>query len=471
MAAALAVASWRIGYPALWVDEHVSLAFTQESWRDLAGRLWSVDTHRPVYYGLLKAWIEAVGTDRALMRLLGAVLAALAVGAVWAIGRVLGGARVGLLAAALSVCSPMAVAQARDLRMYPLSTLAILVAILAIALILRRGPTRGRWILFAVAAALAFHAQAVGVLLVPVAGSVVVGLAVSGLVPRVLVGQFLMAAALWLLLILPGLVPMVAHTRDTLADFWIPEPSPGWVWSQIAGAYPYPAVAKPFVLAALVGGFVALWRADRRAFWLLLAMVAGMPLLLWVLSYLRPVLIVRVFVWTTLVAAVVMAFGLAALRPVLRHAALAGLVGLQLVALRPLYPAERQFTDLDRLAPALRGFDTARDVMILELAAFEPNLRWNHPTLRAADLRTFSHGDRRDPFAALLWSDHRNRSEAAGMPLGTGRVWLISETEPMFPVPESDSVVPALDAIRARARPVHRESHGRVALEILEPDA
>jgi mannosyltransferase len=463
------VIAWRIGHPALWYDEHVSLAFTQESWGDLFGRFWPIDTHRPIYYALLKGWMGLVGTNTGAARMLGAVLAAFSVVAVWAIGRILGGKTVGLMAAALSVCSPMFVAQARELRMYPLFTLSLLLVMLALALILRRGETRGQWALFVMGAVSAFYAHSTGLLIIPIAGALIGGLSLAGLAPRRLIAGFVLAAALWFLLILPGVMPMVVHTTETLADFWIPWSSPRWVWSQFAGAYPYPAWAKPIVLLVLVAGLVAAFRHDQRAFWLLLAMAAAMPLMLWGLSYLRPVLIVRAFVWTTLAGGIIMAFALDALRPRLRYPLLAVLVVLQILALHPFYPAERQHTWIDEMEPALRGFDHERDIMVLGLIAFEPNLRWNHPEMRGADIRAFSNHDGHEAFEEMLWSDHLDRAEAPTMPLGQGRVWIVSEPASALSTSPVGGVDAALQAIRAQTTLQWQQAFGKGLLEIRVP--
>ena len=469
--ATIAVVGWRIGYPALLLDEHTSLAFTQESWSDLFGRLWAADTHRPIFYALLKAWIGVAGMDLATMRMLGALFAAASVVVVWAIGRVLGGRDVALMAAALSVCSPMFIAQARELRMYPLFTFALLLAVLALALILCKGGTNRRWLGLAAAAAAAFYAHSIGLLFFPLAGALVLGLCLAGLAPRRLIFGLAGSALLWLVLISPGLQPMLFHSRATLADFWIPHPSLGWVWSQMAGAYPYPTLSKPLIMLALLGGLAAAWQQDRRVFWILLTMTFATPLMLWGGSYLRPVLIVRVFVWTTLIGGIVLAFALCTLRPAWRWPGLGILVALQLLALRPFYPSEPQQTWIDRMGPELQAFDLQQDVLVLGLVSFEDNLRWNHPELRDADMRAFSHGDRRVPYAAVLWSDHLDRDQAASMSLGHGQVWIIWEIEPTIPVPVADRVEPALKMIRARTRPVRQEVYGPLLLEVRTPEA
>lgn len=469
MLAAALIFAWRIGYPALWLDEFTSLAFTQESWGDLFGRLWAVDTHRPVYYALLKGWLELTGPDRGTARLLGALLAAASVATVWGIARTLGGRDIGLMAAALSLCSPMFVAQARELRMYPLFSLALLLAILALALLVCRGGTGKRWALFTVSAVVAFYAQAIGFLFLPLAAGLILGLCLVGLAPRDLIIGLMISALAWLLLILPGLLPMISHSQGTLTDFWIPHPSIGWVWSQMAGAYPYPAAAKPLILFLILAGLTVAWRQDKRIFWILLTMAFAMPLVLWGISYVRPVLIVRVFVWTTLIGGIAMAFAICSLRPLLRWPVFTVLIALQILALRPFYPSAPQHTWIDRMSPKLQAFDLQRDVLVLGLAAFEDNLRWNHPELRAADMRAFSHGDRRVPYAALLWAHHLDRSAAARMPLGQGRVWMISETIPDFPIPDSDKVEPALEAIRTRTRAIEAEAYGPLLLEIRAP--
>ncbi len=459
--------TWRIGNPALWYDEHTSLAFAQESWTDLFGRLWAADAHRPIYYALLKAWMAIFGYEQGTARVLGGVLAVGTVPLVWGIGRVLGGTRVGILAAALVALSPLFIAQARDLRMYPLFTFTILLAVLAVAVILRRGGNPGLWLLFAGAAALAFYTQATGILIVPLVGLALVAMVMTGANdPRILIG-FLVASLLWFILILPGLWPAIFHTRETLANFWIPAPSLRWAWSQITGAYPYPALSKPIIITALVAGFYAAWRAERRAFWLCLVLVAGTPVLLLILSFIRPVLIVRAFVWTTVLAAVVMAFGLATLSRRFCIAGLAFLVGLQILVLRPYYPAEPISTDIDRLAPELANFNVRTDILFLGLISFEPNLRRNHPWLRDADMRALSHGDRREVFHDLLWSDHRNRAEASTMPLIGSLLWLIWETDPLFAISPEDDVTAALDAIRARGKVLRSVNAGRVRLEII----
>jgi len=445
----------------------IELIFMDDQSRD--GSVEAVVASGHDYYALLKAWMGVAGTETGAARMLGAILAVPGVAAVWAIGRILGGPAVGLMAAALTVWSPMFVAQARELRMYPLFTLSLLLAMLALALILRRGDTAGRWAMFVAGSVSAFYAQAIGILFVPVAGALILGLALAGLALRRVAGNLALAALAWALLILPGLVPMIFHTRETLADFWIPRPDLEWVWSQFAGAYPYPAFGKPVVLLVLLGGFLAAFRHDRRAFWFLLAMTAATPMLLWGLSYLRPVLIVRAFVWTTLAGGIVMAFALAALRPAMRYPLLAALVVLQLLALRPFYPAEVQQTWIDRMSPALRDFDPGRDVMVLGLVSLEPNLRWNHPELRGADLRAFSPGDRRQVFGELLWSEHVKRTQAPTMPLGQGRVWIISETASSFPLSPADDTAPALQAIRSRTLLERREAHGPGLLEIRVP--
>nr|WP_314262176.1 glycosyltransferase family 39 protein [uncultured Devosia sp.] len=467
----IVAASWRIGNPALWLDEHYSLAVAQESWSDMFGRFWGLDTHRPIYYALLKAWMSVFGSDAATARMLGVVLAGATVPVIWGLGRILGGQRIGLLAAALLAVSPLFIAQARELRMYPLFSLSLALTTLSLALIAMRGNSIGYWALFVVSAVLAFYAQATGLLIMPLAGLFLLILVVARLrEPQILVG-FGVASLLWLALALPGLWPAIFHTRDTLANFWIPAPSLTWVYSQFVGVYPYPAWAKPIIGIVLLAGFFLAWRNNKRAFWLLAVMVIGMPLMLLALSYIRPILIVRVFVWTSVIAAVVMAFAVSKLPKWPLAAAVAVIVALQVVTLLPHYPTQPMQTDLDMLASELETFDRQNDIMLIGPQSFEFNLRRNHPWLRDVDMRAFSYGDITDLSADMLWSELVLRSDAMTMPLEGSRLFLLHETNPKFPVPAEDNLDAALAALHRRGQVERVVDVGRVRLEILDISA
>lgn len=468
---AFGVLMFRAANPAYWFDEHVTLAFTQESWGALVGPLWGVDTHRPWFYALQKAWIDSVGSDRGSVRALNAGLGALCVPLIYGIGRRLAGREVGWYAAVFLILSPLFVLQSRELRMYPLLNLSILVATYMLLVTIARaraGQAGGwRWVAFALAAASAFYAQATGILY-PVLATFAVLLALgAGAVPVAVLRGYVGALVLYVVLILPGLWPMVFHVQTTLLEFWIPAPTLGWVYSQLAGAYPYLFWAKPIILALLLLGFWGL-RRNSLALILLAVIVVGQPLVIWGLSYIKPVLIVRVIAWPTVFAAILLAVAVARLPLRLRLIAVLAVLGMQGASLPPLYPAARQQTEIDRLAPEFARFDPARDMLILGVQGFEPNLRWNHPALLGAEMRAFTHGDRHVSFEPLFRAWHVTRADAAAITVDKPRFWVLSEITPLFPIPPEDDVIGALDAVRAKGRLVTRIEEGATLLEIYD---
>lgn len=466
------------GNTAYTPDESISLAFTQESWARLFGDLWVVDTHRPVYYALQKAWNEAFGTGRLAVNLLNVTLGALAVPLVWLIGRRLGGPVVGRLSALFLVLSPMFVAQSREARMYPLMNLSILAATVALVVLLdhharRRVLSGGRqvalWAVVVITTASAIYAHATAVIFPALVALVVTaGVAMGWLGWRALRDLALAGVAL-VAVSLPALAPMLFHVGTTLNDFWIPAPTLDRVYSQFLGAYPYPAWAKPVILLALVWGFVQAGRHSRMAFILLFAFVVLQPLTVLALSFAKPILIVRVIVWPTLFAAVVMAFAVAALGPRLRWITAAGLVGLQALASLPQYQTVPQETDFDRLAPAFDGFDPATDLLVLGVQDFEYALRWSRPELLDARIIAFNYADRPQIYGALARSRFLRRDEAATVPVEARRLWILREVRPRFPIPPEDQVDAALDAVAAGWETEQSTEDERLRLDVMRP--
>jgi hypothetical protein len=474
---AAAVLTFRLGHPAYWHDELITLAFTREDWGALFGPLWGADTHRPVYYALQKAWIALAGESRVAVRTLNVLLGVATVPVIFAIAWRMAGRRTAYLATLFLILSPLFVLQSRELRMYPLLNLSAAVAILALLVAVQGhrpggdGRRRaGAWAVCVLAAATAFYAQSAGLLLAVLMGAaVLVGCAAGWLAWRAF-GACLVAGVAYGVAIVPGIAPMLVHVGTTLDSFWIPTPSPGWVWSQVAGSYPYPAWAKPAVLALMVGGAWVL-RRNPLALTLMLLIVVGQPLLMTALSFWKPMLIVRAIAWPTLFAAILMGVAVAALQPLaLRALVAAAVVAVQALAVGPSFPPTHQITEVDGFAPQFSGFDPARDSLVLGLREHEFNLRWNHPGLERSVIAAFSYGDARPPFEAVMRVPLTPRDAAAAVAIPTERVWILWEHAPMFPIPEADAVRPALEAIAARGTLESSVTHGTVRLDIHRVD-
>ncbi len=112
----------------LWLDEAQTVAIAQRpdgvggSWHDLYDGL-RADGHPPLYYGLLHLWMAWFGTGLGALRALSAVLGALAVVSLGAIGHRLGGRPLAAVSVAVASVSPFLVRYSTEVRMYSLVTL------------------------------------------------------------------------------------------------------------------------------------------------------------------------------------------------------------------------------------------------------------------------------------------------------------------------------------------------------------
>jgi len=119
----------RLGAQSFWIDEAISFAWVQEIRKNGLGSLLH-DIHGPLHALLL--WVlSGISTGEAWMRAPSAIASALTVPAVGLVARALGGARAGLIAAALLAVSPFALYYAQECRNYALTMLAAIAMIAA----------------------------------------------------------------------------------------------------------------------------------------------------------------------------------------------------------------------------------------------------------------------------------------------------------------------------------------------------
>jgi len=127
-AVAVALRGWQLGRAPLWVDEAMSWHFSRLPLADLAAGLL-LDSGPPLYYLLLRAWTTLAGDGELALRLPSALAGSALVPALWAVGRRTLGPPIGLAAAAIAALAPAAVAFSREARVYPLLSLAALLAL------------------------------------------------------------------------------------------------------------------------------------------------------------------------------------------------------------------------------------------------------------------------------------------------------------------------------------------------------
>ncbi|MGQ9595495.1 MAG: glycosyltransferase family 39 protein [Anaerolineae bacterium] len=116
---ALAVRLYRLEGQSLWADEGNSAAQALRSLPEIAQRA-AADIHPPLYYWALHLWARLFGTGEAALRGLSVVAGVMAVWAVWAWARRVGGEAAGILSGLLAALSPFAVAYSQEARMYML---------------------------------------------------------------------------------------------------------------------------------------------------------------------------------------------------------------------------------------------------------------------------------------------------------------------------------------------------------------
>lgn len=278
----------------LFRDEAASWLLARSPWGDIIPRS-SNEPFSPLFAFVLKICIGILGDGRAALRAVSAVAGVALVGVTWAWGRQALGLRAAFVAATLVALSPLAIANAREARMYALESLfAVLAGWLIWRLLTYRGPGAWRPLVVAVAAlavagelwmlptgvaAFALQVAVVGILAVrrqPGTGSAGIALTIG------------FAAFLpWL--------PRLLSVANGGQPFWTPAPDLGTLLATLAVAFggwkPSPAWVAVLPLAVLAAvGFGALFRRRSTELATALAISAGAGLVLawWVASLWRP---------------------------------------------------------------------------------------------------------------------------------------------------------------------------------------
>ena len=101
-----------------WKNELFSLTWIRNSTRFLAVEGLLTETNPPFYYLLLKAWTGIFGTAEAGARSLTVLISIATVPLTFALGRALGGNRVGIIAAFLLAITPVQIYFAQEARVY-----------------------------------------------------------------------------------------------------------------------------------------------------------------------------------------------------------------------------------------------------------------------------------------------------------------------------------------------------------------
>jgi len=112
----------RLGEANLWWDEALAVWAVRKGL--VGATLWTAaDVHPPLYFWSLWGWVQVVGESELAMRLLSASFGVLTVAGVYALGKLVGGWRAGVVAALLTALSRFHVWWSQEMRMYVLAGL------------------------------------------------------------------------------------------------------------------------------------------------------------------------------------------------------------------------------------------------------------------------------------------------------------------------------------------------------------
>ncbi len=477
-----ALLSVRLGWQDYWWDEHVTLMFTRAGWYELMIQHWGTDTHRPVYYALQKLWNGVFGESTVAVRSLPIALTVMIVPFFFLTARRIAPGPLAAITIILLISAPMFVDQGREVRMYCLANLALAIALwLAVTLASRARAEMqggapapapvGLWAGFAAALAAAFYAQAMGLFVTALFGFWILICVALRILPLRFLWQALAALVFYIVLIIPALVPFFEHLTGTVGgSFWVPEPSVGYIYKQTAAAYPYPKWTKPVVALMILWGLWSL-RGKPHIAWLLGMMVIGLPTLVLIVSFFKPLYMARVIAWGSFVSVLVLAAGLAPLRAPLRWGGVAFLVIAQLVAFRDFLPPEPERTPERDIAARMQDFDPQSDVLILGYQMMEPALRWHVPQAFDGAAYGFIYGDRnRNVIDAALRSVFVKRADAGRIDPQGKRLFVVYED----PVPAGrqagpqDMVTGALDTVIGDRALLRSATSGRIRLDVYD---
>jgi 4-amino-4-deoxy-L-arabinose transferase-like glycosyltransferase len=143
---------YRLGDKSVWWDEGLAAWAARQSLAEIA-RWTAADVHPPLYFWMLHFWRLGSGDSEFGLRLLSAVVGVLTVAATYRLGRAVGGARAGLLAALLVAVSRFDVWWSQEMRMYALAALLAALSLWAAVRFWERDRLAGlgRYVLFTAA--------------------------------------------------------------------------------------------------------------------------------------------------------------------------------------------------------------------------------------------------------------------------------------------------------------------------------
>ncbi|MEM8821818.1 MAG: glycosyltransferase family 39 protein [Pseudomonadota bacterium] len=318
---------WTLADHELWLDELLTGAFAHYPAKTIIFGV--IDTTPPLYYLLHKIFVFPAD-DVVSMRLLPLIFGTMTIPVIFLLGRSIAGNAVGLWAAAMLAVWDIHVHHSQDARAYALLFLLVALSATALAHGMRLPGTR-RTLLYGTAAALAalaFATHFTAILWICILGATMLldarfSSRAAGAGPAVL-----RAAVIGLFLSLPTVFHLLVAT-STQSFSWLKVPTFNGLlatWQVLFGPRGEIGIANSILAASMVCGGIAV--LSRRGNWqaaILLGCLAAIPAMEFLVSQLKPILMVRTAIVSVIGCIVASAIVLAAL-PRMAAGVLGGLV-------------------------------------------------------------------------------------------------------------------------------------------------
>jgi mannosyltransferase len=305
-----------------WFDEGVSVAIARLDWYNFARILWRREANMSLYYLFLRFWLHFGGSEF-FVRSLSVLFAVASIPVIYVLGRRLFGSPVGLIAAALLAVNAYHVQYSQEGRSYSLMVFFCLLSSLHFLKCLS-DPSRRNRIAYVISSVLAVYAQFFSLLLV-IAQWLSLKMLDREQVPRQIKND-----CRWIGLLASPVLAFVA-TTGTGPLRWVQRPGLKDVW---VFALHLTGNGGPWLLIACVASCLAallpVWRTlrFRRVPWdpwryrfLLCWLVFPIALTL-AFSLVKPLFVARYFIFCLPALLLLVACGIARLRPVLMAPAL-----------------------------------------------------------------------------------------------------------------------------------------------------
>ena len=295
-----------IGSRPMWYDEAIAVLVSRSGVSEIIRSIItpaagaSANIHPPLYFSTLWAWIELFGDSPIAARSLSLFLSVLAMFAIWQISKAFIDRRLSLLAVGLYALAPMQVHYGQEARMYVMLCLFLLVATWAMWHLLQ-GTTRWTLPVLALSSALALYTQALAVVYLVILYSLPVFLKRRDQIKAVGI-----AGVLSILLYTPWLIHLPAQLKRVQAGYWVVRPGALELIQTLISfnaGLPLTGIWLPVGLALSVLLFVLLCLrtyqllrkeyAHRQELWAVIMLAILPVVLLFLISQIWPVYVVR----------------------------------------------------------------------------------------------------------------------------------------------------------------------------------